>query len=151
MVLYPSGLRGESAKLLFIGSNPISTSILIFVTYITFCYISYIYYHISYIYFTYNFFTIMAPKIGEDTKITLDLKTIGTIAVMIATVVGMWYAVQADIQEAKELPKPDVTRTEYDLKDKLIRETIINTQNKVDENGKKLDKIEERLYEISKK
>jgi hypothetical protein len=93
----------------------------------------------------------MAPKIGEDTKITLDLKTIGTIAVMIATVVGMWYAVQADIQEAKELPKPDVTRTEYDLKDKLIRETIINTQNKVDENGKKLDKIEERLYEISKK
>ena len=93
----------------------------------------------------------MAPKIGEDTKITLDLKTIGTIAVMMATVVGMWYAVQADIQEAKELPKPDVTRTEYDLKDKLIRETIINTQNKVDENGKKLDKIEERLYEISKK
>ena len=93
----------------------------------------------------------MAPKIGEDTKITLDLKTIGTIAVMIATVVGMWYAVQADIQEAKELPKPDVTRTEYDLKDKLIRETIINTKNKVDENGKKLDKIEERLYEISKK
>ena len=62
----------------------------------------------------------MAPKIGENTKITLDLKTIGTIAVMIATVVGMWYAVQADIQEAKELPKPDVTRTEYDLKDKLI-------------------------------
>jgi len=94
---------------------------------------------------------IMAPKIGEDTKITLDLKTIGTIAVMIATVVGMWYAVQADIQEAKELPKPDVTRTEYDLKDKLIRETIINTQHQVDENGKKLDKIEERLYEISKK
>ena len=93
----------------------------------------------------------MAPKIGEDTKVTLDLKTIGTIAVMIAAVVGMWYAVQADIQEAKELPKPDVTRTEYDLKDKLIRETIINTQNKVDENGKKLDKIEERLYEISKK
>ena len=93
----------------------------------------------------------MAPKIGEDTKVTLDLKTIGTIAVMIAAVVGMWYAVQAEIQEAKELPKPDVTRTEYDLKDKLIRETIINTQNKVDENGKKLDKIEERLYEISKK
>ena len=93
----------------------------------------------------------MASKIGEETKVTLDLKTIGTIAVMIATVVGMWYAVQAEIQEAKELPKPDVTRTEYDLKDKLIRETIINTQNKVDENGKKLDKIEERLYEISKK
>ena len=93
----------------------------------------------------------MAPQIGEETKITLDLKTIGILAVMIATVVGMWYALQKDIEEAKELPKPDVTRTEYDLKDKLIRETIMNTQSKVDENGKKLDKIEERLYEISKK
>jgi len=93
----------------------------------------------------------MAPQIGEETKITLDLKTIGILAIMIATVVGMWYALQNDIEEAKELPKPDVTRTEYDLKDKLIRETIMNTQNKVDENGKKLDKIEERLYEISKK
>lgn len=93
----------------------------------------------------------MAPQIGEETKITLDLKTIGIIAVMIATVVGMWYALQKDIEEAKELPVPDVTRTEYDLKDKLIRETIMNTQNKVDENGKKLDKIEERLYEISTK
>lgn len=28
MVLYPSGLRGESAKLLFSGSNPLGTSIL---------------------------------------------------------------------------------------------------------------------------
>lgn len=93
----------------------------------------------------------MAPQIGEETKITLDLKTIGILAIMIATVVGMWYALQKDIEEAKELPKPDVTRTEYDLKDKLIRETIMNTQNKVDENGKKLDKIEERLYEISTK
>ena len=93
----------------------------------------------------------MTPQIGEETKITLDLKTIGILAIMIATVVGMWYAIQNDIEEAKELPKPDVTRTEYDLKDKLIREAIINTQNKVDENGKKLDKIEERLYEISKK
>ena len=93
----------------------------------------------------------MVPQIGEETKITLDLKTIGILAIMIATVVGMWYALQNDIEEAKELPKPDVTRTEYDLKDKLIRETIMNTQNKVDENGKKLDKIEERLYEISKK
>ena len=26
MVSYPSGLRGQSAKLLFIGSNPIDTS-----------------------------------------------------------------------------------------------------------------------------
>ena len=61
----------------------------------------------------------------------------------------MWFALQEDIQEAKELPKPEVSRTEYDLKDQLIRESIMNTEDKVNENGNKLDKIEERLYEIN--
>ena len=90
----------------------------------------------------------MAQRIGEDTQITLDLKTIAIIVAFVATVVGMWYALQKDIEEAKLLPEPAVSRTEYDLKDKLVRETIMNTQKKVDDNGKKLDKIEERLYEI---
>jgi len=90
-------------------------------------------------------------KLSEDTQITLDIKTIVIIITFVATVVGMWYALQADIEEAKLLPEPAVTRTEYDLKDKLIRETIMNTQEKVEDNGDKLDKIEERLYEISKK
>ena len=93
----------------------------------------------------------MAREINEETKVTLDLKTIGLVIAGIATIVGMWYALQSDIEEAKQLPEPAVSRTEYDLKDKLIRETIMNTQDKVDENGKKLDKIEERLYEISTK
>ena len=54
----------------------------------------------------------------------------------IATVVGMWFALQADIAEAKELPKPpkpDVTRMEFDMKDKNIRLTIENTQEDVEE------------------
>jgi len=89
--------------------------------------------------------------LNEETKVTLDLKTIGLILMGAATVISMWFALQADIEEAKKLPEPEVSRTEYDLKDKLIRETIINTQEKVEENGKKLDVIEERLYEISKK
>ena len=93
----------------------------------------------------------MAQRIGEDTQITLDLKTIAIIVVFVATVVGMWYALQKDIEEAKLLPEPAVSGTEYDLKDKLVRETIMNTQKKVDDNGKKLDKIEERLYEIGTK
>jgi len=61
----------------------------------------------------------------------------------------MWYAVQADIELAKKLPEPEVSRTEYDLKDQLVRETIMNTQAQVEENGKKLDLIEARLYELS--
>jgi len=62
--------------------------------------------------------------------------------------VGMYFALQKDIDLAKELPKPQVTRTEYDLKDQLIRETIMNTQKKVEDNSSKLDKIDEKLYQI---
>jgi len=91
------------------------------------------------------------PIINEETQITLDLKTIGLILAGAVTLISMWFALQADIEEAKQLPEPEVSRTEYDLKDKLVRETIMNTQEKVEENGKKLDIIEERLYEISKK
>ena len=92
----------------------------------------------------------MAKQIGENTKVTLDLKTIGMLAVGIATLVGMWFALQADIQEVKELPQPVIDRTEYDLKDELVRQTIMDTQDDVDEIKEKLDKIDERLYEIQK-
>tara|TARA_R100001591_G_scaffold107266_1_gene116120 strand:- start:58 stop:342 length:285 start_codon:yes stop_codon:yes gene_type:complete len=92
----------------------------------------------------------MAKQIGEETKVTLDLKTIGMILAGVATVVGMWFALQSDIQEAKELPKPVIDRTEYDLKDELIRQTIMDTQEDVDDIKDKLDKIDERLYEIQK-
>jgi|TARA_R100000734_G_C3220438_1_gene32158 hypothetical protein len=92
----------------------------------------------------------MAKQIGEETKITLDLKTLGTIAVGIAAMVGMWFALQADIALAKELPEPVIDRIEYDLKDELIRQTIMDTQEDVEAMRDQLDKIDERLYEIQK-
>jgi len=90
-------------------------------------------------------------KLSEKTEITLDLKTIGIViggAIALAT---LYLTLQKDIELAKELPKPTITRTEYDLKDQLIRETIMNTQEKVQENSDKLDKIDEKLYEIIEK
>ena len=92
----------------------------------------------------------MAKQIGEETKITLDLKTIGMIGVGIASLVGMWFALQADITLAKELPEPVIDRIEYDLKDELIRQTIMDTQEDVEAMRDQLDKIDERLYEIQK-
>ena len=86
-------------------------------------------------------------KINEQTE--FSLKTLIGIAVGIFTLVGMWFALQEDIEEAKLLPEPPISRTEYDLKDELIRETIMNTQEKVNENGDKLDIIEERLYDLN--
>ena len=68
----------------------------------------------------------------------------------IAALVGMWFALQADIAEAKELPAPVIDRIEYDLKDELIRQTIMDTQEDVEEMKEQLDKIDQRLYEIQK-
>ena len=93
----------------------------------------------------------MAKEIGEETKITLDLKTIGMILVGVATVVGMWFALQADIEEAKQLPEPlppDVTRMEYDMKDQLIRQTIMTTQDDVKELKEDMKRIEEKIDKI---
>jgi len=47
----------------------------------------------------------ISENVVMKTKFALDLKTMISAAVGIATLVGFWYALQADIQEAKELPK----------------------------------------------
>ena len=52
----------------------------------------------------------MAKQVSEETKITLDLKTIGIILFFVATVIGMWFTLQSDIEEAKELPLPVIDR-----------------------------------------
>ena len=91
-----------------------------------------------------------APEIGESTKVTLDLKTIGIIVGFVITIAGMWFTLQADIAQAKELPVPVIDRIEYDLKDELIRQTIMDTQEDVEEIKETIDKIDQRLYEIQK-
>ena len=90
-------------------------------------------------------------NLSEKTQVTLDLKTIGIVIGGAISLATLYLTLQKDIELAKELPKPTITRTEYDLKDQLIRETIMNTQDKVQENSDKLDKIDEKLYEIIEK
>lgn len=79
-------------------------------------------------------------------KFNISVENLITIGAVVVTVVGMWYSLQADIELAKELPEPPVSRTEYDLKDQLIRETIINTQEKVEEIDETVKKIDEKLF-----
>tara|TARA_R110002020_G_scaffold144946_1_gene318169 strand:- start:18345 stop:18626 length:282 start_codon:yes stop_codon:yes gene_type:complete len=91
----------------------------------------------------------MAKELSEETAVQLSLKTLGGIAALIATLVGMWFTLQADITEAKELPIPppqDVTRMEFDMKDQMIRQTIMDTKTDVEEMKKTLEKIEDKLY-----
>ncbi len=91
----------------------------------------------------------MAKELSEETAVQLSLKTLGGVAFLIATLVGMWFTLQADIAEAKELPlapDPEVTRMEFDMKDQMIRNTIMTTQKDVEEMKKTLERIEDKLY-----
>ena len=93
----------------------------------------------------------MAKQIGEDTKVTFDLKTIGMGVAGLDDIIGMGFTLQADIAEAKELPEPlppDVTRMEFDMKDKLVRQTIMTTQEDVSELKEDLDRIEEKIDKL---
>ena len=73
----------------------------------------------------------MATEVSKDSKFTLSLESIVTGVATLGMVIGMWFTLQSDIEEAIELPKPEVGRTEYDLKDQMIRNTIIETQKDV--------------------
>jgi len=92
----------------------------------------------------------MAQQLGENTKVTLDLKTIGMIVGFAVSLSSMYFVLQADIAQAMVLPLPSIERVEYDLKDELIRQTIMDTQKDVDAILEKMDKMEERMYELMK-
>ena len=93
----------------------------------------------------------MAKEIGEGTKVTLDLKTIGMIVGFAVSLSSMYFVLKADIARAMELPEPVIERVEYDLKDELIRQTIMDTQEDVEMLLEKFDKLEQRIYELSTK
>ena len=86
----------------------------------------------------------MANEISEKTKITIDLKTIGMVIGMVISLSSMYFIMQADIALAKELPRPEISKMEFDMKDELIRQTIRDTQEDVEEIKETLNKMDER-------
>ena len=91
----------------------------------------------------------MTKELNEDSGFKVSIKTLIAIGAAMATVIGMWFMLQADIAEAKELPviPPDeVTRMEFNMKDQMIRNTIMDTQKDVEEIKTTLEKIEDKLY-----
>ena len=91
----------------------------------------------------------MTKELNEDSGFKVSIKTLIAIGAAMATVISMWFMLQADIEDAKNLPEPppqDVTRMEFDMKDQMIRNTIKDTQKDVEEIKKSLEKIEDKLY-----
>ena len=90
----------------------------------------------------------MGKELNEDSGFKVSIKTLAAIGAAMATVISMWFMLQADIDEARDLPihTNDVSRMEFDMKDQMIRNTIITTQEDVEDIKKTLEKIEDKLY-----
>ena len=105
----------------------------------------------------------MAKELNEDTTFKMSIKTMGMVAAGIAVVVGGWYSLMEEIQQAKEepvqidvnilkeeilkeIPEAEITRMEFDMKDQMIRQTILTTQEDVKDIKKSIEKIEDKLY-----
>jgi|TARA_R100001463_G_scaffold3883_1_gene15279 ribosomal protein S13 len=86
----------------------------------------------------------MAKELNEETGFNISVKTLIGIGFAMATLIGMWFTLQADIAEAKELPKPEISKMEFDMKDVNIRQSIKNTERNV-------EKLEERMIRMEDK
>ena len=94
----------------------------------------------------------MAKELNEDSGFKVSIKTLVGIGAAMATVISMWFMLQADIADAKELPIPppqDVTRMEFDMKDQNIRLTIQNTADDVQELKEDMKRIEEKIDRLN--
>ena len=91
----------------------------------------------------------MGKELNEDTGFNVSIKTLIGIGFAMATIISMWFMLQADIAEARELPEPpeaEVTRMEFDMKDQMIRQSIITTQSDIEEIKEALERIEDKVY-----
>ena len=90
-------------------------------------------------------------ELSEDSKFEISLKTLGGIGFLIATLVGMWFTLNASIDEAKLLPlppEPEVTKMEFDMKDQMIRATIMTTQEDVTEIKEDIKYLRDKIDKI---
>jgi len=90
----------------------------------------------------------MAKELNEETGFNISIKTMIAVGFAMATIIGMWFALQADIAEAKELPKPDVTRMEFNMKDINVRNTIMETRDDVKKLEERLIRMEDKIDEL---
>jgi len=93
----------------------------------------------------------MAKELNEDTAVQISLKSLAGIAVLMAAVISGWFVLQGDIAEAKKLPlpaDPEITRMEYDMKDQLIRQTIMSTQEDVTEIKTQMLRMEDKIDQL---
>ena len=89
-------------------------------------------------------------ELSENTLFNISIKTLIVIVVAVSSLIGMWFTLQSDISDAKKLPKQiqDVTRMEFDMKDKNIRLSIEHTETTVDEIKEDIKKLEDKIDKL---
>ena len=90
----------------------------------------------------------MANELNENTGFNISIKTMIAVGFAMATIIGMWFALQADIAEAKKLPKPDITRMEFNMKDINVRQSISNTEKAVEELKIDIRRMEDKIDKL---
>ena len=93
----------------------------------------------------------MTKELNENSGFKISVKTLIGIGAGMATVISMWFMLQSDIAKAMESPEPpppDVTRMEFDMKDQMIRQTIITTQEDVTEIKEDIKRIENKIDQL---
>ena len=98
----------------------------------------------------------MATKIGEDTNVQLDLKTIGMIVAGTVSLAGTWFSLQEDMQDLHnkiENFSDDefVQKMEFNLKDELIRSNVIQIDNATKELKEDIDENKESIRDLENK
>ena len=87
-------------------------------------------------------------ELNENTGFSISIKTMIAVGFAMVTIIGMWFALQADIAEAKELPKPDITRMEFNMKDVNVRQSIENTEKAVEELKIDIRRMEDKIDKL---
>ena len=93
----------------------------------------------------------MTKELNENSGFKISIKTLIGIGTGMAVIISMWFVLQADIAEAKKLPEhipDDVSRLEFDMKDELIRQTIMTTQDDVTEIKEDLKRLENKIDQL---
>jgi len=94
-------------------------------------------------------------KVDETTELTLDLKTIGLIVGGVLALASMWFTLQGDIKDLQNQANPEefVKQMEFQLKDELIRSTILQIEKSteglkedIEDNKESIKELEDKVY-----
>ena len=90
----------------------------------------------------------MAKELNENTSFKVSIQNLIGIGFGMASIISMWFVLQADIAEAKTLPAPEVSKMEFQMKDVNIRNTILETRDDVKKLEDRMIRMEDKIDQL---